>query len=91
MTEAGGGCIVRRATWRRITLRSIWVRAVMVYCYQCLGFNATDHRIVDIADESQLQALRAPLRLLATLEAADDHKLTDWLPAANRPVGTAVQ
>ncbi|PNU80137.1 TrmH family RNA methyltransferase, partial [Salmonella enterica] len=55
-------------------------QAVMVYCYQLAGLMQQTTESVDIADESQLQALRARLlRLLTTLEAADDHKLTDWL------------
>ncbi|EFU1801531.1 tRNA/rRNA methyltransferase [Salmonella enterica] len=54
--------------------------AVMVYCYQLAGLMQQTTESVDIVDESQLQALRARLlRLLTTLEAADDHKLTDWL------------
>lgn len=55
-------------------------QAVMVYCYQLAGLMQQTKESVDIADGSQLQALRERLlRLLTTLEAADDHKLTDWL------------
>ena len=55
-------------------------QAVMVYCYQLAGLIQQPAKNNEVADELQLQALRARvLRLLATLNVSDDIKLTDWL------------
>ncbi|MNI54305.1 putative tRNA/rRNA methyltransferase [compost metagenome] len=55
-------------------------QAVMVYCYQLAGLIQQPAKTTEVTDELQLQALRTRvLRLLTTLDVADDIKLTDWL------------
>ena len=51
-----------------------------MYCYQLAGLIQQPTKTIEPTDELQLQALRARvLRLLTTLDVADDIKLTDWL------------
>lgn len=55
-------------------------QAVMVYCYQLAGLIQQPAKTAEVTDELQLRALRTRvLRLLTTLDVADDIKLTDWL------------
>lgn len=55
-------------------------QAVMVYCYQLAGLMQQSIKETETSDEFQLQALRARIvRLLGSLDVADDIKLADWL------------
>ncbi|MDN8601160.1 tRNA/rRNA methyltransferase [Citrobacter sp. S2-9] len=55
-------------------------QAVMVYCYQLAGLMQQSVKETETSDEFQLQALRARIvRLLGSLDVADDIKLADWL------------
>ncbi|NDO81255.1 tRNA/rRNA methyltransferase [Citrobacter sp. NCU1] len=55
-------------------------QAVMVYCYQLAGLMQQSIKETETSDEFQLQALRTRIvRLLGSLDVADDIKLADWL------------
>lgn len=55
-------------------------QAVMVYCYQLANLMQQPIKALDMSDEHQLTALRTRvMRLLSTLDVADDVKLVEWL------------